>query len=602
MRFSTLPCASACALCLAALALLACEAPAPAAPVCADPALSYVFPSPAWIAADGTVHVPEGELATSEALRVIAPWIDQVEGTAGFPRRPTLVLPLDPAPEAGDTFDAARVHALVRTGTGPWTELEATWTTRIAGGLLVVRPERPLPPDADEVLVVLEAAGTGLRALGACDATGALDAAYLEAEAELPVPVDADLVVRLPIARAEAPLVRLAERVRTDSPLVVTEASTASFADLGELAPTTEVAAALSEPFVRGVLSLPEYRPADHGPMVLGADGAPTAQGTTAPAFVAVLPAAPAAGPYPVVIFQHGGGQSPEEVFRIAGPLARAGFAFVAIDLPEHGNRAAGGAASDLSFLFLDDPIRTRENFRQAVGDHLALVAGLGAIEAEVERLLAVTDPLDETRVFYTGLSLGGITGSITSSVSRDLEASALFVGGGGFGDLLRYGLFSAVAGRLVRSPEPRPSVALAILETIMAGADPLSFALAAEDRSAAPRPLLFFQAMGDPVVGPESNDQWARAFGAVLATPFDHEVSGMRTVALPAEGTFSFAPDAPAATRVLVHCPMAEVGVTARHGELIRLDYTQELVAHCFSTHLETGRCEVIDTGFAAH
>lgn len=589
---------------LPVFSLAACDgAPAPGAPlVCADASARYVFPSPGWIAADGSVTVPAGELAAAESIRSVAPWIDQAEGLEGFPRRPTLLLPLDPAPAAGETFDAARVHAYTRAGAGAWVALDAPWTATVAGDAVVLRPLDPLPPEADEALVVVDAAPSGARVLGACDATGALDPSYLDAEAELPAPRDADLVVRLRIAHGETPLVRLAERVALDAPLVVTEASAAMFADLGELAPSAEVASALREPFVRGRLALPEYRPADHGPMVLGADGAPTAQGTTAPAFVAVLPA-PSDGPRPVVVFQHGGGQSPEELFQLAGPLARAGFAFVAIDLPEHGARAAaGGAGGDLAFLVLDDPIRTRENFRQAVADHLALVAGLPAIEAELERLLSVTDPIDETQVYYAGLSLGGITGSITSAVSRDLRASALFVGGGSFGDLLRHGLFASVAGRLVRGAPPRPDTALAILETILAAADPLSYALAAEDRTAPPRPLLFFQASGDPVVGPDANDQWARAFGAVLAAPYEHAVAGMRAVTLPTAGEFSFVDGGASAARVLVHCPMAEVAVGARHGGLIRQDYAEEMVAHCFTTHAALGRCEVIDTDFALH
>ena len=44
----------------------------------------------------------------------------------------------------------------------------------------------------------------------------------------------------------------------------------------------------------------------------------------------------------------------------------------------------------------------------------------------------------------------------------------------------------------------------------------------------------------------------------------------------------------------------MSEQSLTERHGGLIMQDYAQEMVAHCFSTLLDNGSCEIIDTGYA--
>ncbi len=75
-----------------------------------------------------------------------------------------------------------------------------------------------------------------------------------------------------------------------------------------------------------------------------------------------------------------------------------------------------------------------------------------------------------------------------------------------------------------------------------------------------------------------------------------------MNAVDLPVSDTFGWSAGGEAATRVLVHNPMAEVTPSQRHGALVLADYAEAMVAHCFQTALDTGSCEVIDTGFAIH
>jgi alpha-beta hydrolase superfamily lysophospholipase len=392
--------------------------------------------------------------------------------------------------------------------------------------------------------------------------------------------------------------VALDTRLASSPALEVVEAVATSRADLGADAPDDETSAALRFPVASGHLRLPEYRRGDE-PMVLGADGAPEPDGVTEPGFLVVLPARGTA-PYPVVLFQHGGGQSPRELFRFAGPLARAGFAFVAIDLPEHGHRAPPGGGSDLSFLDFERPLRTRENFRQAAADHLAVLTGLDALEAGVGGALGVSEPdlLDGTRVFYMGLSLGGITGSLTSQVSRELSGAALFVAGAGYPELLQYGLFTAPISRVVRSPQPLPWALLGAVSIALDGADPFAYAQQVDDLAAPPIPVVQLHAIDDPLISDEASEQWARAFGATLVRPWHHEVATLTAADLPhADG---FVRGDARATRAYVQCPMPGVPSAGRHGGLIRTTYAQELVAHCFAGVAQGGACEVIDTGFA--
>lgn len=46
----------------------------------------------------------------------------------------------------------------------------------------------------------------------------------------------------------------------------------------------------------------------------------------------------------------------------------------------------------------------------------------------------------------------------------------------------------------------------------------------------------------------------------------------------------------------------MNEIPAAQRHGALIVQEYSQNAVAHCFSTWLAKGSCELIDSGFASH
>ena len=400
------------------------------------------------------------------------------------------------------------------------------------GRTAVVVPRAALPAGVTEAVLAVEpGAALGAQVLPACGPDGGPHPAYAAAAQKLPSGFELTLPFR--VSRVHEALGLLWKRLSATPALVVSSAVARPLADYGAKAPPAAVAALLRPNAVQGILALPDYHGAN-GWFELDADGVPKAAGTTSPGFIVALPAQ-GSPPYPFVLFQHGGGQDKADFFALAQPLLAAGFAFVAIDLPFHGDRAKAGGGSITDMLDFNNPLATRDNLRQAAADHLAVLSGLPALNTAIEASIGVAGALSADHAFYMGLSLGAISGSLTFSVADRVDAAALFVGGAGFPELVSTGMFSLLMLDIVKLPIERSAVVLGLLEALLAGADPLSYAQRAEDAAAPPRPALFMQAVGDPVVGPAASDGWAGAFGAHLALPRDHAVSGMPEVALPA-------------------------------------------------------------------
>ena len=141
--------------------------------------------------------------------------------------------------------------------------------------------------------------------------------------------------------------------------------------------------------------------------------------------FVYLAPADPApGGGYPLVLYQHGITSQKETVLALAQALTGAGFAALAIDLPEHGALApanlqlqSGDSAATISakqegwgeaFMSIGAPLATRSNVEQAAFnlDRLEFTvaaggfAGLGAAAPSTGDL------------HFVGISLGSIVGA----------------------------------------------------------------------------------------------------------------------------------------------------------------------------------------------
>ncbi len=195
---------------------------------------------------------------------------------------------------------------------------------------------------------------------------------------------------------------------------------------------------------------------------------APASTGTNEIQYHVLLPAAdrPQTG-YPVVIAGHGLGDS-----SIGGPsalsLGFAGRGFATISINAHGHGYGprtrfvlsdwsgnttevdgGGRAVDLNgdgafdspegCLILNSatPILLRDCLRQTVVDLMQLVRALRAgIDLDGDGAL----DLDPNRIYYAGISLGAIYGTMLNAVEPDIRAAVLNVGGGSVVDIARWG------------------------------------------------------------------------------------------------------------------------------------------------------------------
>ena len=560
-------------------------------PLCRTHADALMLPTPVWEVSGSALTPPEGDRAVA-LLSARPQWQLDAGELDGWPRRPTILVALDG--EATD-IDPSGVTLWESGPDGRKLEIESE-VKLLGEATLWIQPVHAIPLDVSRLTVAIAPTTTiGAHALPACDSSGDPHPAYAEAAAELPSGTDVAVAVSFPLSDGVTDLPALYNSLVEAPALAVASAEPRALDSFGIYAPSGEIATALQPEAIDGILELPAYQN-DEGRFELDARGVPIAQGITRPGFTVVLPAAGTA-PYPFVLYQHGGSQKRHNVLQLARPLAEAGFALVAIDLPSHGDRKVGGGTV-FDFIDLQQPLRTRDNMRQASADHLAVVTGVDALNAALVEHSGDAVTLDPDRVHYMGLSVGGLTGSLTFSSAASIDAAALFVAGAGFGEFLSGGLFALLLRDVLPDEPDELAASLALTELLLGDADPAAYPIV-EHRDTTPRPLLLFAADQDHVVPQVSSNAWAVVFGTQLARPVVHAVPGMEDVALPHAGGFSFDGSEPSATRLLIQAPMADVEVSDRHEALIVADYSQQLVTHCWVTLGDTGWCEAIDTGF---
>lgn len=165
---------------------------------------------------------------------------------------------------------------------------------------------------------------------------------------------------------------------------------------------------------------------------------------------------------WPVVIFQHGITRNRGHVLAVADSIALACMAAVAIDIPMHGvagTETDGTAAlripglerhfdldlltqdadgntidavpdgvidsSGAHFVNLTNLLNTRDNLRQAVSDLFVLVDAIeeGAVNDG-------TDPLDASKIYYYGFSLGAIAGTVFTAMEPNIQDSVMVASG----------------------------------------------------------------------------------------------------------------------------------------------------------------------------
>lgn len=261
-----------------------------------------------------------------------------------------------------------------------------------------------------------------------------------------------------------------------------------------------------------------------------------------------------------VVVYQHGLGSERSTMLGVADPLAAAGFAVVAIDIPFHGERALSAADRQhnygestgpdgfgdvtgqtiyLDFLGVVDmegelpafhPAYPRDVLRQSVVD---LMSATHAVREGDWSGLTETPGLEalgfaDAPMGFVGVSLGGILGTVFVAHEPEIGAAVLNVTGGdlvrlversgSFADLflailfnklgLDFGAYDPVAYPASFHPEA------AVFQTLLDRGDSAAHArlLALQ-----PKHLLFQLAAEDETVPNSATEALARAAGAAI-------------------------------------------------------------------------------------
>jgi dienelactone hydrolase len=240
---------------------------------------------------------------------------------------------------------------------------------------------------------------------------------------------------------------------------------------------------------------------------------------------------------WPVVIHIHGLGGNRTQGLAIAESYASAGIALVAIDQPLHGLAPTGAEAalrlpgvaertfdvdyinnttrvppgdgvadpSGANFIQPGSPNTSRDNLRQSAIDHATLARALpGAVSP------AVAAPLfDGTRIQLSGISLGGIAGSLVGALPTQINSFALSVPGGGISQLLLdSATFGPTIGGAVASQLGNNTLLFrAFFRDAQAGTDagdPLNYFATAVTN----KPVLLHKVVGDTVVPNSATDR----------------------------------------------------------------------------------------------
>jgi hypothetical protein len=302
---------------------------------------------------------------------------------------------------------------------------------------------------------------------------------------------------------------------------------------------------------VEGTVSLPTFLD-EEGAFDLGGDGLPLPQGEDEVLWMVFVPRslreAPA-GSAPVVVFGHGLLASPsmylleqDDPMAVQALADHLGAIFIATEwrgLCTRDLAAAAQVAGDFgTFHRLTDkmaqglanaavlPRLVRTRFQEA--DFLQAAGGDGSL-------------VDPDRVYYFGISLGGIQGANLMSWTEDIDYGVLHVGGAIWSTMLErssnWPAFETMMELGVPDPLDRQRL-YAVSQLLWDPVDPITHAA-----DLAGRPLLWEVSLGDEQVPNLCTDALARSIGLTLLGPAVEPVAGLTEVAAPlAPGTTALA------------------------------------------------------------
>ncbi len=234
-------------------------------------------------------------------------------------------------------------------------------------------------------------------------------------------------------------------------------------------------------------------------------------------------------GGWPVVIFQHGLSGNRTQSAAIAATYAAQGFVVAAIDIPLHGitdaanpffqagsertfdldlvNNATGAPGPDgivdpsgTHIINLTSPLTSRDSLRQAAADLIALSRSLPTLDLDGDTL----PDIDATAIHYSGISLGGIVGTVfNGQLGANTKSAYLNVPGGTISQLLRdsQALGPRInAGLAASGIQPNTVLYdqfLRDVQTVIDSGDPINYI----GNAVALRPVLLTQIVNDTVI-----------------------------------------------------------------------------------------------------
>jgi hypothetical protein len=311
--------------------------------------------------------------------------------------------------------------------------------------------------------------------------------------------------------------------------------------------------------------------------------------------------------PLPLVIFGHGVFGTGRDYLtgdaaRVIHPLAeQVGAVIVATDW-------IGLSGGDRDLIIRDVVTNINrinlvtDRLLQSLANNLALEEiSVGALSADPRVRFEGSALIDPTRVYYYGVSLGGIQGSSFVSVSRRVSRAVLAVPGASWSNLLPRSIVYAPIRSFVDAIYPDPLVQaefISLLQYRFDYSDPANVTrlFRAPPDPSASRTVLVQEAVGDCLVPNVTTDILARGFGLPVITPADAPAFGLRTATSPSsESALVQYAITPSLAR---YSPPRDNTVPSMdnnvHSDLVYLPNTGQQVV----TFLGTGRIEQTCTG----
>lgn len=304
---------------------------------------------------------------------------------------------------------------------------------------------------------------------------------------------------------------------------------------------------------VYGTFSTPNYlRP--NNSLTFDASGRAVLQPETrSDPFTMIIPARArtATAPLPLSVFGHGVfGRGEEYLTGNIGltriqPLAQElGTVVIATDW-------IGLSGGDLALLIsqvvpdINRITLVTDRLLQAVANNLAMTEiGVGALSRDSRVRVGAGDLVDPARVYYYGVSLGGIQGSSFVSVSPRVSRAVVAVPGASWANLLPRSTVYGQIKPIVDARYPDPLIQaqfIGLLQFRFDHTDGVNLARLAfrEPLEGAPadRRIILQEAIGDCQVPNIASRILSRAFGARQFTPFAEAVYGLTPVESPVDG-----------------------------------------------------------------